>query len=198
MPYRSPYRGQVESHTGSEFPQCVQEMSRRAQFDNALIDDTNSSWNPDLMSKSNLFLGIAVATVVFSSAFYPSRALTAAARTQIHVSTKARNKLKDLSMSLRMVELTPVVNDANEVLCLEISKIHDKLVSDQLKAQVGDCFSEVVAYKKEATGKVVSEKLPLLSPKDAMMLYQQLLGAHRIDIDLKRKKKTVSMTYLID
>lgn len=147
---------------------------------------------------TKLFRVLSVVGVVAVSFLHMSHAQAADSRTQIRISAKTRSKLKDLSQSLRMVELTPIVNDENEVVCLEISKILDKTVSEQLKAQTGDCFSEVVAYKKDAAGKVTSEKLPLLSPKDAMMLYQQLVGAHRIDIDLKRKKKPVLMTYLVD
>ena len=120
-----------------------------------------------------------------------------AVRTEVRIPAKLRDRLKDLSQSLRMVELTPVADANDKVFCQELTKINDPLVRTQLKAEVGDRLSEVVAFKKDAEGKTVRVVFPILSAADAMMMYQGLLGATRIEIDLKRKKKTVAMTYII-
>ncbi len=119
-------------------------------------------------------------------------------RIEVHISNAERSKLKDLSQSLQMASITPIINDKDEVICMSIGAIHDKRVSQTLKAEVGDRFSDVKVFKKSTDGKMTSEIVSVLSPSDAMMLYQALVGASRVDVDLKRKKKIVPMTYLMD
>lgn len=121
-----------------------------------------------------------------------------AKRIDVHISKADRSKFKDLAQSLQMASITPIINDNDEVICMSIGAIHDKSVSQTLKAEVGDCFSDVKVFKKSTGGKTTSETVSVLSPSDAMMLYSALVGASRVDVDLKRKKKIVPMTYLMD
>lgn len=137
-------------------------------------------------------------SILLTAPAFARKSAASVKRTEIRVSSEDRMKLKDLTKSLLMVELTPIVNNQDEVLCLEISKINDRLVSDHLKAEVGDCLSEITAFKKSATGKVVSERVPILSPADAMMVYQKLAGATRVEVDLKRGKQIVPLAYVLN
>lgn len=102
-------------------------------------------------------------------------------RVEVRISQTERSKLKDLSQSLQMASITPIINDKDEVICMSIGAVHDKRVTQTLKAEVGDCFSDVKVFKKSTDGKTTSEIVSVLSPSDAMMLYQALVGASRVD-----------------
>ena len=121
-------------------------------------------------------------------------------RTEIKITPAQRSKLKDISRVLQMATMTPIVNRNDEVICMEISEINDKIISDVLKAKVGDCFSEVRVFKKEVGGRTKSETYSVLSISDTMALYQALLGAHRVEVDLNRKsgkiKEIVALSYI--
>ncbi len=123
-------------------------------------------------------------------------------RTSVKIPAAQRARFKDISQSLRMAELTPIVNANDEVICMEISAIKDKVLETLLKAKVGDCFSQIRVFKREASGGTSSEVHSVLSLTDAMTLYQELVGANRVDVDFTRKvagKKTfVLMSYLMD
>lgn len=121
-----------------------------------------------------------------------------AKRIEVRITKAQRARFKDLSESLGMASMTPIVNDDDEVICMSIGEIKDKIVSQTLLAKVGDCFTDVKIFKKSATGKMESESISVLSVADSMNLYQSLAGASRVDVDLKRNHKTVPMTYLID
>ncbi len=118
-------------------------------------------------------------------------------RTEVLVSEKLRVKFRQPSELLKMVRLTPILNDADEVTCVEISEIRDPVIKDVLKARVGDCLTEVRIFREERNG-MVTEVYPVLSATDAMLLYKDLHGASRVEIDLQRNKKTVPMTYVVN
>lgn len=126
-------------------------------------------------------------------------------RTEVQVSTAQRARMKDLTQVLRMATLTPIVNRNDEVICMELSAIHDKMISDILKAKVGDCFSEVrvVRVFKNGTNSLTkNDTHSVLSISDAMALYQALMGASRVEVDLSRKigkvKEIVALSYVMD
>ena len=72
----------------------------------------------------------------------------AEARIEIHISPVQRSHFKDLMQTLQMAKITPIINSKDEVICMSIGEIDDKIISDVLKAQVGDCFSDVKIFKK--------------------------------------------------
>lgn len=123
-------------------------------------------------------------------------------RTEIKISKAERAKMKDITQVLQMATMTPIVNRNDEVICMEVSEINDKLISNVLRAKVGDCFSEVRVFKKEATGGTTSSVHSVLSISDSMALYQALMGATRVDVDLTRKvgkqKEIVALSYIME
>lgn len=132
-------------------------------------------------------------------AFAPALALTpVSARTTVTVSKAHRAQLKDLTQALGMVSLTPIINRKDEVICLEVSEIKNPIVSSGLKVKVGDCFSSVVIFKKKSDGTLSSESHSVLSPTASFSLYPELIDAERVDVDLKRGKSTVLMSYRIN
>lgn len=124
--------------------------------------------------------------------------LAASPRTEIHISKAQRARFSDMSQTLQMASITPIINDKDEVICMSIGEIKDKIISDALKAQVGDCFSSVTVFKKTPSGKITNENISILSVTDTLMLYQSLLGASRVDVDIRRRKQTLPISYLID
>ena len=96
-----------------------------------------------------------------------------------------------------MIELTPLINDKEEVIAMEISRIDDKLFSEVLKAQVGDRFSKAKVIKK-VDGKITSETVSVVDISEIASLYGSAHKVSRVEIDLKRKKIILPMTYIID
>ena len=118
-------------------------------------------------------------------------------RTEIHISKSQSARLKDFLQVTQMIELTPLINDKDEVIAMEISRIDDKLFSDVLKAQVGDRFSKVKVFKNIA-GKTTSETVSVVDMTEIASLYGSSHDVSRVEIDLKRKKAIIPMTYIID
>ena len=118
-------------------------------------------------------------------------------RTEVHLSKAQSARLKDFLQVIQMIELTPLTNDKDEVIAMEISRIDDKLFSDVLKAQVGDRFSSATVFKKVGS-KVTSDKVSVVDISEIAGLYSSSHEVSRVEIDLKRKKVILPMTYLID
>jgi type II secretory pathway component PulC len=135
-----------------------------------------------------------------STANAPSKAsakATALKRTQINVPARVRAKMKDLSAVLQMVKLTPLVNDAEEVVGVELNEISEKDIIQVLKAQNGDVVKEVRVFRK-TNGKIESNTYPITSASDVMGMYSALLDASSVQVDLKRGKQIFPMTYVLE
>lgn len=99
---------------------------------------------------------------------------------------------------MELAVLTPIVDRNDEVLCMEINTVKDKELSDELQIRSGDCISELKVYRKSKAGRMETENHEVKSPMAAMLLFTALQGADRVDVDVKRKKVKVPMTYWID
>lgn len=119
-------------------------------------------------------------------------------RIDVFVSKSQRAQFKDLTQSLQMVSLTPIIDRNDEVICLEVSEIKNPVISKELKVKKGDCFSHVVIFKKNDDGSQSSERHSVLSPAASFVLYPELVEAERIDVDLKRGKSTVPLSYRLN
>lgn len=118
-------------------------------------------------------------------------------RTRIKIQKDAAGKFDRPSALMQAISLQPVMNAKDEVACMQISEIRDPAVRDIYKARVGDCLSEVRIYHHGRQG-ISSDVYPVYSETDAMVLYKDLIGAQRVDVDLKRNDKIVSMTYIVE
>lgn len=116
-------------------------------------------------------------------------------RILVKVPLKVREKMKDMVQVMGMVKITPLVNDADVVVGMEINDITDDDIINVLKARNGDVIKSVRVKKKE-NGKVTTRTYSVLSPADVMNMYSNLLGAESADVDIKRGKTVVPMTYL--
>jgi hypothetical protein len=105
--------------------------------------------------------------------------------------------MKDLAAVLQMVKLTPLVNDAEEVVGVELNEISEKDIINVLKARNGDVVKEVRVFRK-AGGKVESTTYPVTSAADVMGMYSALLDATSIEVNLKRGKSVLPMTYILE
>ena len=120
-----------------------------------------------------------------------------AKRTRIKLQKDALGKFGRPSALMQAISLEPVLNSNDEVACMRISEIRDAAVGQIYKARVGDCLSEVRIFHNDRTG-ISSDVYPVYSETDAMVLYKDLIGAQRVDVDLKRNDKIVLMTYVVD
>jgi hypothetical protein len=118
-------------------------------------------------------------------------------RTVIRVPSRVRSKMKDLSAVLQMVKLTPLVNDAEEVVGVELNEISEKDIINVLKARNGDVVKEVRVFRK-VDGKVESTTYPVTSAADVMGMYSALLDANSVEVNLKRGKSILPMTYVLE
>lgn len=118
-------------------------------------------------------------------------------RQSIRVPPRVREKMKDFSQVLQMVKLTPLVNDQEEVVGVEINEISEKDITTVLKAQNGDVVKEVRVSRKQ-NGKTETTTYPITSASDVMGMYSALLDATSVDVDLKRGKVILPMTYVLD
>ncbi len=118
-------------------------------------------------------------------------------RTQIKVPARVRAKMKDLALVLQMVKLTPLVNDAEEVVGVELNEISEKDIIQVLKAQNGDVVKEVRVFRN-AKGKIESTTYPITSAADVMGMYSALMDASSVQVDLKRGKQILPMTYILE
>jgi hypothetical protein len=105
--------------------------------------------------------------------------------------------MKDFSQVLQMVKLTPLINDQEEVVGVEINEIAEKDILTVLQAQNGDVVKEVRVSRKK-NGKTETTTYPITSASDVMGMYSALLDATSVDVDLKRGKVILPMTYVLD
>jgi hypothetical protein len=122
---------------------------------------------------------------------------TSLKRTQINVPARVRAKMRDLTTVFQMVKLTPLINDAEEVVGVELNEISEKDIIQVLKAQEGDVVKEVRVYRKK-NGKIESTTYPITSAADVMGMYSDLMEASSVQVDLKRGKKILPMTYILE
>ncbi|MDZ4083343.1 MAG: hypothetical protein U1E10_10430 [Bdellovibrionales bacterium] len=118
-------------------------------------------------------------------------------RQSIRVPPRVRAKMKDFTQVLQMVKLTPLVNDQEEVVGVELNEISEKDITTVLKAQNGDVVKEVRVFRKK-NGKVETTTYPITSASDIMGMYSALQEATSVDVDLKRGKTILPMTYVLD
>lgn len=118
-------------------------------------------------------------------------------RTQIRLQKEAVGKFNRPSALMRAISLQPVLNANDEVACMRISEIRDPMVREIYKARVGDCLSEIRIFHHSRQG-LSSDLYRVDSATDALVLYKDLIGAQRVDIDLKRNDKIVSMSYVVE
>jgi hypothetical protein len=118
-------------------------------------------------------------------------------RTQIYVPERLRAKMKDFAAVLQMVKLTPLVNDAEEIVGMELNEIAEKDITQVLMAQNGDVVKEVRVFRK-SNGKIESTTYPITSAADVMGMYSALLDASSVQVDLKRGKAILPMTYVLE
>jgi DNA-directed RNA polymerase subunit H (RpoH/RPB5) len=151
-----------------------------------------------------LILSIFIASIVARDVSYggspnksSAKAVATPKRTQIKVPTHVRAKMKDLSAVLQMVKLTPLVNDAEEVVGVELNEIAEKDITQVLKAQNGDVVKEVRVFRK-SRGKIESTTYPITSASDVMGMYSALVDASSVQVDLKRGKQILPMTYILE
>jgi hypothetical protein len=150
------------------------------------------------MTKIALLLSIPIALLLANPAMASkSPELAAAKRTEVRVSEEIRMKFRQPSELLRMVTLTPILDENDEVRCVEIAEIRDPVIKDILKANVGDCLTEVSIYREERNG-TVKEVYPVLSAVDALLLYKDINGASKVEVNLQRKKQLIPMTYVVN
>ncbi len=118
-------------------------------------------------------------------------------RMHIKVPARVRAKMKDFTAVLQMVKLTPLVNDADEVVGVELNEIAEKDITQVLKAHNGDVVKEVRVFRK-SRGKIESTTYPITSAADVMGMYSALMGASSVQVDLKRGKQILPMTYILE
>lgn len=150
------------------------------------------------MTKMALLLSIPVTLFLFTPAFAAkSPSMVSSKRTEVKVSEEIRMKFRQPSELLRMVTLTPIIDENDDVTCVQISEIRDPVIRDVLQARVGDCLTEVSIFRDERNG-TVKEVYPVLSATDAMLLYKDINGASKVEINLQRNKQTIPMTYVVN
>ncbi|CAN5612348.1 hypothetical protein BH10BDE1_BH10BDE1_33780 [soil metagenome] len=150
------------------------------------------------MTKTTLILSIPMTLLMAATAFGAKTPdPLALKRTEVKVSEEIQLKFRSPSDLLQMVTLTPLVDANDEVTCVQISEIRDPIVHKVLKARVGDCLKEVSIFREGRDG-MIKEVYPVLSATDALLLYKDLNGASRIEINLQRDHKTVAMTYVVN
>lgn len=118
-------------------------------------------------------------------------------RRSIRVPPRVRAKMKEFSQVLQMVKLTPLINDQEEVVGVEINEIAESDIVTVLKAQNGDVVKEVRVSRKQ-NGNTETTTYPITSASDVMGMYSALLDATSVDVDLKRGKVILPMTYVLD
>ncbi len=146
---------------------------------------------------SIVILFLIVSASVAEGAKTKTKAIQPLPRTEVRVPAAVKAKMKDLSAVLQMVSITPLVNDSDEVVGMELNEISEMDIINVLKAKNGDVIREVRISSK-VNGKMTTTTHSILSVADVMGMYSSLKGASRADVDIKRGKKTVPMSYLLD